>query len=250
MPMAGDKYAPFIDSTRAVAINAPKPEVWKWINSLGADRAGFFSYEFIETALGYEGEAPGGAHLEFKEFKAGDVVRGSVDPSKSAIVFEFPVLYVDPGNAFVLENWGTFQLREINERRTRLVVRTRGFERAAPWLSIADYIISPLHFLMERRMLIGIKDRVEHGRDGELSPLSDLAWFLGVFMSMAGILIIIFTARGIAALIIPLILGVLWLFTLLALPARPGYGGGLLAGIVVLLVLSVKSNLKKGRKRL
>ena len=54
MPMAGDDSAPYISSTRAVTINAPASEVWKWLTQLGADRGGFFSYSFIEKALGYE----------------------------------------------------------------------------------------------------------------------------------------------------------------------------------------------------
>jgi hypothetical protein len=54
MPLVGDDIAPFISSTRVIVINAPASEVWKWLIQLGADRGGFFSYTFIEKALGYE----------------------------------------------------------------------------------------------------------------------------------------------------------------------------------------------------
>ncbi|MBL4798342.1 MAG: hypothetical protein JKY50_13075 [Oleispira sp.] len=45
--MVGDDIAPFISSTRAITINAPIEDIWKWLMQLGADRGGFYSYYFI-----------------------------------------------------------------------------------------------------------------------------------------------------------------------------------------------------------
>jgi len=41
MPLVGDSLAPYISSTRAISIDAPTSEVWKWLIQLGPDRGGF-----------------------------------------------------------------------------------------------------------------------------------------------------------------------------------------------------------------
>ena len=91
MPMAGDKWSDLTVSTRAVAIDAPKAEVWKWVNQLGADKAGFFSYIIVEKMLGYIAMPFDLPNYDFKPLATGDIVRGSIDKDKSAIAFEFRV---------------------------------------------------------------------------------------------------------------------------------------------------------------
>ena len=54
----------------------------------------------------------------------GRIVPASLDEAKSLIKFSFPVIAVEPGESFVLENWGTFMLKEIGPDRTRLIIRT------------------------------------------------------------------------------------------------------------------------------
>jgi hypothetical protein len=64
-----------------------------------------------------------------------------------------------------LENWGTFVLRPIDSTTTRLLVRTRG--AAAPgfrsflFAAVEVFIFESTHFIMERAMLRGIRERVE-----------------------------------------------------------------------------------------
>jgi hypothetical protein len=75
MPLVGDNLAPHIASTRAITINASISEVWKWLIQLGADRGGFFSYAFIEKALGYE-SCNEDAEPKSQEMKVGRIVPG------------------------------------------------------------------------------------------------------------------------------------------------------------------------------
>jgi len=58
-----------------------------------------------------------------------------------------------------LEGWGTFSLLPVNPRRTRLISRGA----IQPGLAAAAYgvLLEIPHFLMERRMLLGIKHRAE-----------------------------------------------------------------------------------------
>ena len=69
------------------------------------------------------------------------------------------VLAVEPNRVLVLEGWGAFVLEPLGDRATRLLVRSRG---AGAWGRLAHYLFwEPAHFVMERRMLLGIKERAE-----------------------------------------------------------------------------------------
>lgn len=108
MPMTGDDKTLTITSTRAILINAAKSEVWRWLIQLGADRGGFYSYNFIEQAMGYKTRHQNLIKPEFTTIAVGDVIRGSIDENSSIIPYNFRVLYVEPGEMFVLENWDFF----------------------------------------------------------------------------------------------------------------------------------------------
>ncbi len=57
----------------------------------------------------------------------------------------------------------------MNSRKTRLIIRTQEVESQNQWLKVANYLAVPLHFIMERRTLMGIRARVEAGEDIRLS---------------------------------------------------------------------------------
>lgn len=235
MPLVGDELAPGISSTRAISINAPISEVWKWIIQLGADRGGFFSYSFLEKVLGYKAREENPA-LEFQEMEVGRNVPGSIDESKSVIKYNFRVVAVETGKSFVLENWGTFVLKEINSKQTRLIVRTH--EPRLPDLisKIADFFFMPLHYIMERRMLMGMKARVEGRR---LSATSDNLWLLGVFLSGIGIAVSVLFGQGVLNVSLSIIYGILWLLTFLIFEPRPKYSLSLLLLEAVTIIMSV-----------
>jgi len=64
-----------------------------------------------------------------------------------------------------LEKWGAFVLRPIDANTTRLIIRTR----EPGTISVAGFVFSPFgvfvfepaHFIMQRAMLRGIRDRAE-----------------------------------------------------------------------------------------
>ncbi|MEJ2621370.1 MAG: hypothetical protein P8163_14220, partial [Candidatus Thiodiazotropha sp.] len=102
--MEGDSIAPFITSTRAITIDAPVADVWRWVMQLGADRGGFFSYNFIEEALGYITRDQQIVEAGFDDFVVGDIVRGSIEEEKSLIAYRFPVVSVKHEQYLILEN--------------------------------------------------------------------------------------------------------------------------------------------------
>jgi len=68
-------------------------------------------------------------------------------------------------------------------QQTRLIIRSQEAESSNPWLKVADYIAVPLHFIMERRTLMGIKARVEAGENVQLSQREDIFWFSAIVLS-------------------------------------------------------------------
>jgi hypothetical protein len=240
MPMAGDDKTSTITATRAISIDRPKSEVWKWLVQLGADRGGFYSYSFIEEALGYETRQQDSITPEFKEIKVGDLVRGSINEKRSIVPYSFPVLYVDPGETFVLGNWGTFLLKEVNSQQTRLIVRTQELaNKKSEWLKVASYIEVPLHFIMERRLLMGIKARVEAGENIQLSQTQDIFWFAGIVSSGFLICLFIYMARGMMqSVAISSILSFFWVCSIWLIKPIPLYSIGM-SLIVCIAILSI-----------
>lgn len=245
MSMAGDDKRLTITSTRAILINSSISDVWKWLIQLGADRGGFYSYEFIEKALGYETRTQNSIKPKFKEIAVGDLVRGSSDEKSSIIPYNFRVLYVKPEETFVLDKWGTFLLEAVNSRQTRLIIRSQEVENSNPWLKTANYIAVPLHFIMERRMLMGIKARVEAGENIQLSQSDDILWFSGIVLSGFLICFFVFLGRGIIqAIIIPTVFSSLWLFALLLFNPTPLYSIGLLLVMCVAILRVMQTRQK------
>ena len=240
MPMAGDDKNLAITATRAISINASKPEVWKWLIQLGADRGGFYSYSFIEEALGYETRHQDAITPEFKEIKVGDLVRGSINEKHSIVPYNFEVLYVKPGETFVLDNWGTFLLKEINGQQTRLIIRTQdAANKKNVWLKIASYVEIPFHFIMERRLLMGVKARAEAGQNAELSQTRDMLWFSGVVLAGLLICVFVYISRGIAqSIVASSMLSFFWMCSIWLAEPNPFYSIGMLS-IVFIAILGV-----------
>ncbi len=161
-------------STRAITIHAPASKVWPWIVQLGQGRGGLYSYERLENLLGFDIHNADRIVPEFQTLQIGD--RVSLWPSAA-----ITVKALEPERALVLAgsfvptggegdsgSW-TFVLVEDVPDRTRLLVRTRVAAFQPRWLSGLFYrfVLEPSHFVMERKMLLGIKQRAEHmSQDG------------------------------------------------------------------------------------
>lgn len=245
MSMPGDHLAPFISSTRGITINAPISDVWDWVIQLGADRGGFYSYWFIEKPLGYKFRETNRVEVEFKDMEVGRVIKTSLNPSMRFI--EFPVVSVNPGKSFVLKNWGCFLLNEVDSTRTRLIVRTHG-QFLTTWTDYLDYFfMAPLHYLMERRMLIGIKSRSEAGPGKPFSSTNDILWFLGILLSFCGIVVFLFTSRTIKSGLVVVLYSVIWLLALFVADPSPKYSMVLLLMLIINTLWQKKN--KIGKKR-
>ncbi len=174
MSLPGDQLVPVahyrID--HGVTVNAPTTAVWPWLIQIGQDRGGFYSYSSLENAIGAQVTNAEQIVPEWQSRHVGELVR-SVPPNWMGGRFGsdlgWKVLELIPGQAIVLEGWGSFTLLSVNDSTTRMLIRTRG-----PGLpSIGSVVVSPLgllvfepaHLIMERRMLLGIQERAERSQD-------------------------------------------------------------------------------------
>lgn len=170
MALPGDQFVPVANYRidHAVTINAPVDEVWPWLIQIGQDRVGFYSYSKLENAIGARITKVDRIVPQWQDRRVGELVP-TVPPNWMSGAFGKDigarVLQVIPRRALVLDGWGAFVLRPASANTTRLLVRTRG--KGVPnllGLATAPFgllVFEPSHFVMERRMLLGIKERAE-----------------------------------------------------------------------------------------
>jgi hypothetical protein len=173
----GDEVSPGATSicTHAVTINSPRQAVWPWIVQIGQDRAGFYSYSWLENLVGADIHNLERIVPEFQDRKVGDTV-WLAPKHRYAGQARLVVTRLDPGEAMVLvlpEDYDTlfeggfakgswsFIVRDIDENTTRFVMRGRGRPLGMLEQVINKAMVEPAHFIMERRMMLSIKDLAE-----------------------------------------------------------------------------------------
>ncbi len=168
--LPGDELAPPDARYRvdhAITINAPASAVWPWLVQLGQDRGGFYSYDWLERLVGDRIENADRIHPEWQHIERGDLVRATQPDYLGGRFGDlgWRVREVVPGRALILENWGAFVVEPIDTNNSRLIVRTRG--PGTPSLAgvmvgpLNVFVFEPAHFIMQRGMLRGIRDRAE-----------------------------------------------------------------------------------------
>jgi hypothetical protein len=150
--LPGDELVPEpgIQTTRAVTIDAPVDEVWPWLAQIGQDRAGFYSYEWLENLAGCRMRNADVVHPEWQRREVGETVL--LHPMSGLKLARF-----EPPHSYAFEGW-YFALKDDGEW-TRLLARGR----CRKGLAAAAYalLLELPHFVMERKMLLGIKHRAE-----------------------------------------------------------------------------------------
>jgi uncharacterized protein YndB with AHSA1/START domain len=164
-------------TTRAVTINAPVEAVWPWLVQLGQGRGGFYTYDRLEQLVGAAIRSADRIVPELQQLAAGDTVRLSpvggpkvamLEPARALVLYDTmdprTSRSIPPGTHTSLAmDWSwSFTLRPAHDGATRLLVRTRADFRPGALLGPAvPILLEPVHFVMERGMLLGIKRRAE-----------------------------------------------------------------------------------------
>lgn len=128
------------------------------------DRAGFYSYDWLERLFGDDVRNADRIHPEWQTLREGDLVRAA-QPGYFGGLFGrdigWRVARLEPGCVLVLDGWGAFILQPI-DGGTRFTVRTPGAGEPNVLLApLGLLLFEPAHFIMERRMLLGVKERAE-----------------------------------------------------------------------------------------
>jgi len=152
----------------AITVNAPADSVWPWVAQIGQDRGGFYSYDRLERLIGDDVRNADRIHPEWQERRVGDLVRATQPGylgGRLGNELGWRVAELEPGRALVLEHWGAFVVIPVDEHTSRLHIRLRGPGTPSLLgvvLGPANLLVfEPAHFIMERRMLLGIRDRAE-----------------------------------------------------------------------------------------
>jgi hypothetical protein len=152
---------PGIVSTRAVQIDAPPSAIWPWLVQMGPGRGGAYTYDWIENLLGLGMHSTDQILPQYQQLQVGDAQRlGSRGPVLRVAELEpyrSLVFRSDDGNwvwAFSLAPHG-MGTRLISRNRIAATSASR-FTRA-----LSTYLMEPGSLIMERKMLIGIRQRAE-----------------------------------------------------------------------------------------
>jgi hypothetical protein len=151
---------PHTVSTRAVSISARPEQIWPWLVQMGAGRGGLYSYDWLDRLFGYIDATSSDDILpQFQDLDVGDVIPLGSGPS-------WPVIVADRNQALVVEpvagavSWA-WTLDAVDASTTRLISRVRvRLDHRRLLLACAPAVDLPW-FLMERKMLQGIKRRAE-----------------------------------------------------------------------------------------
>jgi hypothetical protein len=161
--MPGDELLRDADmvATRAITIDAPPSAIWPWLVQMGSGRGGAYTYDWIENLFGLDMHSADAILREFQGLEVGDTLpMGSGGPRMRVEVLEpdrFLVFRIED------QNWvWIFGLYAENDE-TRLVSRNRIASPAASAVAVALYrlLMEPGSLVMERKMLLGIKERAE-----------------------------------------------------------------------------------------
>jgi hypothetical protein len=144
-------------STRAITINAPAAAVWPWLAQMGpSPRGGAYTYDWIENLLGLDMHSTDEVLPEYQHPEVGDGFSYGPNEMSYAIVDPEHVLATRSADG----NWvWTFVLEEQGGA-TRLISRNR-FRLPALKDRIGMIPMEPGSLVMERKMLLGIKQRAE-----------------------------------------------------------------------------------------
>jgi hypothetical protein len=168
MMLPGDNTprTPQYEILHAVTIDAPPAAVWPWLVQIGQDRAGFYSYDWLERLFLADVHNVTEIRPEWQQRQAGDRVYATQQGYFGGVLGNRPgwrVEVVEPERAMVLEHWGAFVLAPTSDGRTRFLIRsTMSHERIPVWAAAVNLTAFQLpHFIMQRKMMLTIKALAE-----------------------------------------------------------------------------------------
>jgi hypothetical protein len=174
MALPGDHVprTPQFEILHAVTIDAPPSAVWPWLVQLGHDRAGFYSYDWLERLFMADVHNVKEIRPEWQRRESGDAVYATQAGYLGGFLGHRPgwiVALIEPEHAMVLENWGAFVLMPTSDGRTRFLIRSTISNPQIPvWGAVVNLTAFQLpHFIMQRKMMLTIKALSERSSEAD-----------------------------------------------------------------------------------
>src|SRR5262249_39374499 len=146
--------------------HAPAGAIWPWLAQMGSGRGGAYSYDWIENLLGLNMHSATEILTEYQDLKLGE----ELPLGEGAQVMRVEV--ADPPRALAARsadhNWVWLFALLPEGDSTRLISRNRIATKALAPAGRLLYrlFMEPGSLVMERKMLLGVKQRAENGEYG------------------------------------------------------------------------------------
>jgi hypothetical protein len=171
-------------STMATTIDAPPADVWPWLVQMGADRAGWYSWDRLDN---FGHRSADRIHPEWQRVVVGDRLAAKPDGSEwwevaaldrerylgLRMSLDLRGRPLDQAgarpSAYTDSLWG-FLLEELPGGRTRLVVS--GYWSIRPrWLRpvVSVAFLEPAHWIMQKRQFTNLRRNVQRTARGAVS---------------------------------------------------------------------------------
>ncbi len=194
--------------TRAITIKAAPSEIWPWLVQIGQGRGGFYTYELLENMLSADIHNTNRIVPEWQQLKVGDKVM--MGPKEGVWGNAFDIVgEIVPGTSLVLITPGKSQTRvapirgngtwafilvPVDEKTSRLIIRGRRMESRDQAINLLyGSVIDSAQFIMERKMMMGIKERVEGTIQSQIDDIVQvLLWMVAlVGLILAMVLVVV-----------------------------------------------------------
>ena len=158
--LPGDELVPHADggATRAIWIDAPAAAVWPWLAQMGpSPRGGVYTYDWIENLLGLDIHSVDVVLPEFQDPQVGDAIALGANTMRIARARARSAC--SPGTRTTGTGSGRSSCARTTAARGCSAATAIGCRRPPRASGCCRW--SPASLVMERRMLLGIRERAE-----------------------------------------------------------------------------------------
>jgi hypothetical protein len=175
--------------THGIEVQAPADDVWPWVAQVGADRGGFYSYQWLENLIGCQVRNATVIHPDWAAREGGELRLHpkapplrivALQPGRALVAYMPPAPTLSaaplgespppgataPGNGrWMTASW-LFLVDPAGPGCCRVISRYRCNTSGdlSSRLRFGPAVVEPVSFAMDRRMLIGIKQRAEQAQ--------------------------------------------------------------------------------------
>jgi hypothetical protein len=165
--LPGDEIVPTpkTNITRAITINAAPENIYPWLVQMGINKGGLYSYDWLENLFGLNVHSEDFIVKKWQNPEIGEqLLLGPMGGPKIMAMKKNEYLVFGGSSPELTSIW-TFHLIKVKDNTTRLIIRSRNqYPNSIANFIIWKVITEPLHFIMEEKMMRGIRERAENTR--------------------------------------------------------------------------------------